>query len=544
MKYVYVLENEEKFRNEIAEALYKIDPRLVVRYFNGLEEFGNWIQLVMQEGAKALPKGGVPANKEEFVIEEGTSHELNLIISKNEIFGTGHMSLIQRTRDLFIKKGLCTVTEPTALVLTSFESPQFDIKQAEKEFVHNVIFKPFDKLMLSQHLVFAIDGRRPPSQYFVHSVKAATMVEMLKVVEIEAVSEVGFVGVSQRPLNPGVVSKYYSPAFASSNQKGFMASCLRSNPHPERPGFFRCAFTFLGADSLHIANLRKEIREKDVCDFRYDWVDKGLANRVEVVLITDDPELNPVLKMQLEKTCSNIKIHVFPHLQSFLLAIDPGRAHSNRDDHQYKSSLKVPDAVHAIFADQNLFGIGFQDQWNNVLEAVKKKYRGPMPNPSGKVDIFAFLPKKLSDVEESLLAKLVRDVFYYPLDTLYLTKKLMIFFPQLRMNENLKLPTIALPHKAKVANPVEMIEFSEAGIVFKYDHPIGIGTFRDFLLWPHSEQASPEFMATCNFTEESSTEKGVYFNHFVFFGVRDQFLKHLRRWILQNHVENKDESFE
>lgn len=542
MKYVYILENEEKFRDEMAEAIDKIDPQLRIRYFESLEAFVTWIKLLMMEGSEALPKGGLPAKGQEQTPVETGPHQLSLVITKDEFLGAKHLALLYKTRDLFIKKGLCTSQDPTALVLTSFESPQFDIKLAEDRIINNVIFKPFDKLMLQQHLIFAIGGRHPPSQYSVHNMKTTTTIEMLKEVEIEALSDVGFISVSNRPLQPGTVSKYYSPAFTSLKHRSMLALCLRCDPHPLKPDFFRCAFTFMGADSFQITNIRKEVRRKDLTEFPFEWTEKIQASPVEIALITNEDQLNPPLKDHFEKNFANARVHVFPNLQSFLHAVDPELAKKEKKDPQFTNPLKVPETLHAIFADQSLFQDAFKERWLNILETVRKNLKAPSSNTSGMTEVFAFTSKKIPDHEERLLGDLVKDIFYYPLDSVYLSKKIMIFLPQLRPHDPLSIPTVVLPHKAKAANPIEMTEFSEAGIVFKYYRPISIGAFREFVLWLPHELDLPEFLATCNYAEESSAEKGVFFNHFVFFGVKDHFLKYLRRWILQNHVHSKESS--
>jgi hypothetical protein len=62
------------------------------------------------------------------------------------------------------------------------------------------------------------------------------------------------------------------------------------------------------------------------------------------------------------------------------------------------------------------------------------------------------------------------------------------------------------------------------------------------VLWQPYEIGSPELLATCNFVEENKGEKGVFNCHFVFFGIGDQFLKHIRIWIRDNYVLSKEGS--
>ncbi|RYZ78576.1 MAG: hypothetical protein EOP06_28790, partial [Proteobacteria bacterium] len=203
MKYIYILENDIKFRDEMIEAIQKIDPQLGVRWFEHLDQFAKWIRLAMNEGATAIPKGGQTLPQLLEASSAGAAHQLLLVISSEEFLGAKHMSLLRKTREMFIRKGLCPASDPTSLVLTSFESPTFDIKLVEDRIINNVIFKPFDKLILQQHLIFAIGGRHPPSQYSVHNMKTTATIEMLKEVDIECLSDVGFISISNRPITVG-----------------------------------------------------------------------------------------------------------------------------------------------------------------------------------------------------------------------------------------------------------------------------------------------------------------------------------------------------
>jgi hypothetical protein len=538
MKYIYILENDQKFRDEMIEAIQKIDPQLAIRWFESLDEFSKWIRSVFTEGQASLPKGG-QALPNAVDSPPDPKDQLVLVISKNEFLGAKHMNLLRKTRDLFIAKGLCTQEDPTSLVLTSFDSPDFDIKLVEDRIINNVIFKPFDKLILLQLLTYAVGGRHPPSQYAIHNMKTAATIEMLKEVEVEALSDVGFISSSNRPILVGSISKYYGPAFVSLKHRSMMAICIRCEPHPELKDNFRCAFSYFSADSYQITNIRKEVRKKEYKSFSFDWIPKVAKEPLEFALIAADDELSANFKINIEKHFSNITVHVFPQLQSFLYAVDPELA---AKDKTVDVALlpKVPATFHAIFADDFMFVENFKERWTSVFETLTKRLKAPATNPSGKTEVFVLAKKFYSDAEERALGEVVKDIFYLPLDTLYLSKKLSIFLPQLISKEEISLPTVDHKHVAKVANPIEISEFSEAGLVMKYYRPISAGAFREFVLWLPHELDLPEFLAACNFSEENKAEKGSHFNHFVFFGTNDHFLQHIRRWILQNHVHSKE----
>jgi hypothetical protein len=90
----------------------------------------------------------------------------------------------------------------------------------------------------------------------------------------------------------------------------------------------------------------------------------------------------------------------------------------------------------------------------------------------------------------------------------------------------------------KTANPVSVSEISEAGFVMTYYRSIGVGSFREIVLWQPYEIGTPELLATCNFVEELGTNN--FKCHFVFFGISDHFLKHIRVWIRDNYIHSKE----
>lgn len=449
------------------------------------------------------------------------------------------MSLLRKTRDLFIKKGLCTTEDPTSLVLTSFESPDFDIKLAEDRIINNVIFKPFDKLMMQQHLTFAIGGRHPASQYSVHNMKTTAAIEMLKEVEIEALSDVGFVSISNRPIQPGALAKYYSQAFISIQHRSMMALCLSCEPHPSRADHYRCAFTYLAADNFQISNIRKQTRMKDKTPFAFQWFADKPASEVEIALISTEENLSHHFKDTVEKNFRNAHVHHFASLQDFLYTVDPELAKKDKKEIDPHRMPKIKNTLHAIVSDEFMFEGSFKERWQTILDTVNSKLKKP-DTLTGKTEVFLVSKKPYSDQEERALGEVVKDIFFQPMDPLYFCKKMKVYIPSLQPLEELHSPTIELPEKAKAASPIEISEFSEAGLVIKYYRPISLGAFREFVLWLPHELDLPEFLATCNYTEESKAEKGVFFNHFVFFGLADHYLKHIRLWILQNHVHAKE----
>ncbi|MBO9667609.1 MAG: hypothetical protein J7501_12445, partial [Bdellovibrio sp.] len=193
MKFILILEDDERIKQDLFETLRSVDPKLHIRFFQDLAAFHEFLKVALTEGPNALAKAGTrhPLDTMEDITPSNT-HELRLVIAKNEFLGVQNMGLIRRARDFFVRKKMCSDREPTALILTAFDSPDFDIKLAEERIINNVIFKPFDKLILKQHLEYALTGHHPVTETAVASIKISSTIEMLKEVEISSLSEIGF----------------------------------------------------------------------------------------------------------------------------------------------------------------------------------------------------------------------------------------------------------------------------------------------------------------------------------------------------------------
>ena len=54
MKFVYVLEDDPKFQQELVEAIAVTDPKIQVRIFPKLETFAAWMKTMMTTGPAAI----------------------------------------------------------------------------------------------------------------------------------------------------------------------------------------------------------------------------------------------------------------------------------------------------------------------------------------------------------------------------------------------------------------------------------------------------------------------------------------------------------
>lgn len=338
MRFVYVLEDDLRFQKQIVDAIQEIDPKIQVRLFSQLEDFSNWLRDMMQKGPTAIVTGGrVPDGVVVPPIDASEANQLVCIISKIEYLGKKQIPLLRKTRDFLIKRGICTAEDPTAFVLTAFDNPEFKVKELEDGILNNVICKPFDKLMLSQHLTFAIDGRHRPSKYTIQNQKTSTQIEMLKEVKMESLSEVGFITRSDQEFTPGAFSKYYGNAFISERLRSVHAILTSCKKHPESENEFQLSFTFYGIDPSQSNAIRRKLKEvKDKKEEKekfvdFDWLKINEGRRpaspdISVVVIDDTSLFAKGVSDALKRRFKNVNVVQYENYPDFLLDFDPKAA--------------------------------------------------------------------------------------------------------------------------------------------------------------------------------------------------------------------------
>jgi len=636
MKYVYVLEKELKFQKEIHEALLKVNPALQLRYFTELESFANWINLAMKEGNKALSRGGTPfvANAELPGPQE--DDRLVLLVSSNEMIGSRSMALLKKTHQLFLRKALCSAEEPTSVVITSFDDPDFDIRAVEDRLVNNVIYKPFDLMILQQHLNNAVNGRHPPSENNLHNMKTSAKIEMLKEIAMENISTFGFTTLTDREVPVGSISKFYGPDFTSGKTQSVMAKCLRCTPHATLPGQSYVTMGFFGLEVEQIRDLRKTIAEmKDENKIDWNWniqsKKPGLPSISFVVLdekkqmlgdtlqrnfnsstVTEysswehfqtdfDPSQNPIMTQTNFPQGLNFKLH-FDLQGHYVLGCDPKLKDGEKIFGQTFEQLKkidlgtsLEDSMKAqwyglmraeqplALEDQKIVSFDIQNQkrlvkltqrahitaadgvkvievtFDDLKPEERLAYLKSISKWPQKIDVvvmssefhrkikednltipgiqFLIAEKGLTDDEELEFGATVQDIFVTPFDRNYMTAKIKACMGYLDPDDQLTYRRVAV---VKVANPVEITEISESGVVLKYQRAMPLGSFRKFILWSPKETELLEYLGNCNFTEAVEGEEPHFVNHFVFFGIKDQHLKNIRLWIRDNYIQSKE----
>jgi hypothetical protein len=628
--FVFVLEDEPKFQSQIFGALKIVNPAAKIRFFNTLEEFSGWITSFIKDGMAVVETAGFKLAEDTEQESISTEKSVRLLVCKTEILGAQSISLISKTIELFVRKNLCTQEEKTSVVATAFDNPDFDIKPYEVKFFNNVIFKPFDPLILEEHLRYAFVGHKKPNDVNFKSNKLEAQVEMVKDIPCEGFSDLGFITISDREIKIGEVGKFYSDEFASESIRSVMARSVKSVPRTVNgQQTFMCWMEYFGLETGQIKKFRKDL----INDYPTTHLNANVKNFKKNILMLDalaEVELPSSLKRFFPQAntyyYSDFNRFVFdsapdssgllvekdiPVPTGFVLTLDnsghffldqePKSEIENVFGETFKdlkkkdfpamlmneskkawtdafTAKKVPAGKDTVLMLENV-GKVFLVKLKQITKALNAnqmpiweiglaemtmaekvayiKSRSPLP-PTIDIVIASegfmshivdgqlypdakkilIVKNQISDKEKKRWSASVYDVFTVPADRNYLVKKLYLAFMDkgawtvLHFNDVKK--------EIQSAQQVQIDEISEAGVSFKYHRPMEVGTFRRFYLWTPNELELRDYHASCNYYEEfKEGQKVTYNHHFVFFGMKDFYLKNIRLWVLENYIQSK-----
>ncbi len=587
---------------------------------------------------------------------------VDLLICSAELLKENEFQLLQKTLQFFTSKKLCTIEKPTAFVLTAFDNDHFDFTKFENQIVANVIFKPFDKLILREHIRIALLGITADTAGEVYKQKTKSKIEMLKDVHLESISELGFSTIADGEIKPGAQSKYYGKIFQAGTLPFVHAKVVSSVPIADRPKQFKCEFAFTNIQNNQISAIRKLVKSDKNHKADIIKVVKEVPKYIYSILVIS-PRGAPSPRSSLENVFSNITFTEYPDFTSFATDLDPGAKSLGGDEKNKDKFLPFPAQGKILFDSKMIKIVGFEpgaadtanilgipvkqamqtdsflhqriynddrNKWINLCKTQMKpqeaadiyRFKGPDDNlafikvlslqplkheklgdvlaldiiectegekiafllklsrlPATIDALFvdsAFLgeayatrwqvittlvnernkkanspPTKLFFVSDKIISSdevlelqaPIDDIFMKPLDGGYFIKKMRMIFDKLLLKDQDMEISSTIDHTLiKVAQPVIAEEVAETGMAIIYHRAIGLGNFRKVCLTLPHEIGLPEFLGSCSAVEEIEleTKKKAYLCRFVFFGVRDASLKHIRRWIKDYYVSTKE----
>lgn len=570
-----IIEDELPMASQIETAIKEIDGQLDILKFKDLEGFYLWFSKVIQNrNSEALPAeasenpatagaavtetppaptNGAPASVQSSAADSTTPAAptasaaaaatpatlgLKLIVADIKFLGPRYFSLIEKVKRLMVRRSVIPSENDLAIILTAYDSPNLNFKQIEQRIITNVIFKPFDRPILKQHLQIALALQKAVTDFVVFNQKIKAKAEMLKEVHLEAFTELGFTTQSYLPLNMNAVSKYYGKHFEAPGSNSVMALCTSCTPHPSLPGLFRAEFQYLGMNNAQVKKLRlalfaiehDKVQKKSIYKKFFEKLTKKNKSPSNINFLSFGEEAqmpSGEFRTIVEDQLSNIEISNHQDIPVFVETLLKG-----------SPKLLGNRPIHGLVLNaDHVMGESSMATWVKVQEQIEIANRQHlMANPKPKMFILG--DKPFSEAQLREWHQIVTDTIYLPIDQSYLKKRMLSWFPDVKpTKDSIEILSSATNEIIRVANPIEISSLSEACLTMKYYRPISFHGFRRFCLPSEPGSEVQEILASCYFSEKKENE---YINHFVFFGITDKYLKYIRRWILESYIASKD----
>ena len=84
---------------------------------------------------------------------------------------------------------------------------------------------------------------------------------------------------------------------------------------------------------------------------------------------------------------------------------------------------------------------------------------------------------------------------------------------------------------------MELDEYSEAAMSFKAPVPLAVDSILDIALSQDDETLMKEMRAKVHYVDDAPRGDAGYSHQLILFGMKDEFLKLIRLWTLQKHIQ-------
>ena len=297
------------------------------------------------------------------------------------------------------------------------------------------------------------------------------------------------------------------------------------------PGQFLAHFTYFGIDNLQVSTIRRTIF-MDKQHLKTDYTNPENTRKIQVLLLDPLEKIALEIKDYLEDKLSNVETTVYQSSAQLL---------SDLADKESEKRQVLPTKFDFVFANYDFFEGERKAHWEEICKALADrgtKY-GALDLSPPTLYLISRSPQSTETLRD--LSTWCADVFYILLEKSYLYKKLITLNSNFSNKEPANIVSQNINRPIKVANPADITEISEAGLVLKYHRTMAIGSFREFILGNFDALDNPEVLGTVNFHEPAQGEEGGFLNHFVFFGVTDLYLKYIRLWLRESYIKGKDQ---
>jgi hypothetical protein len=209
-----------------------------------------------------------------------------------------------------------------------------------------------------------------------------------------------------------------------------------------------------------------------------------------------------------------------------------------KSTHRQTAEKLKADQVSAVIVDLSGVSIAF-DAWAEQFKGFLENAR--ILSVERNVPVLVLIPEKLSAKLEELKSTFVSDVILSPHDRKILIDKLNINCPGLCNEFGVIIPVFEqIRADVRVGQQVQMEMASEFGIQIRTSKPLREGVFLRFFSPLFLDENHEGILARMFSAKQDDKNKSEFHNTFSFYGISDAFLKHIRKWIREAHIAQKE----
>ena len=385
----------------------------------------------------------------------------------------------------------------TNIVITAFDDPLKPFKKTELWPIENIIYKPFDLPILQEHLRFAAVHGIKLSPLAVHSSKENFKIEKLRRYTFLALSDFGFKIKADIHFEIGQAYKFYHFIFQDGKKM-----------------------------SLWVKPINKT---NDVYDFIFCYPSKNVAASLRKKSTEMQNRLKNINFSGYEKNKFLKKIKIGLQLDN----------QENTDTLKNFFKTKYPDAE-IVEIKTDIKNPSQENFLNLIISEIKyeTKYLHDHFGPDAiyfRVTNDTF--KNRDEAELALASESVR--LQKPIDRYYLSQMLSCYFPALNDTDPNVSKWFSAIDEALYSQMIVAKEFSEAAFVYDRETILAHSGYQEFFL-PHEDENELKLLkAKIQYSDEKAQSNKMFAHQVVFYGIRDNLLKKIRMWMLQNYIDKK-----
>lgn len=295
MPQIILIEPEDRHTKAVAEVVKSLGDKFVLFHYTDANEFYRAVDQVKHpnEQERETDKKGPRLDLAELALIIGD-------VKANKMISLG---LWQKILKMLEGRGK---EHSVQLILTAFDDHEASFEGTGElvsyidTAVFNIVLKPFDQLLLKQNILLALKGKGPLAVETLYSYESNAKIEIIKEIETECLTELGFRTISSREIEIGKIARYYGQPFEWSEHNSVFAYCYDNHPH-EIEGKFSCGFSYIGIANEQLSAIRRNITKSKDKSPLYFSTDNLLESSHALVFSRDRKTINALENLLEEK---------------------------------------------------------------------------------------------------------------------------------------------------------------------------------------------------------------------------------------------------